>query len=109
MAYGVAGTQDSIVFQYSLDATSISTGTWTNYVQLNFKAPITTGTAGALNGNVAPNRSLRTSTITALNIPNGAKIWFRWSDINVAGTDHSLAIDDFSISTTSALLSLQPN
>ena len=99
---GVAGTQDSIVFQYSLDATSISTGTWTNYVQLNFKAPITTGTAGALNGNVAPNRSLRTSTITALNIPNGAKIWFRWSDINVAGTDHSLAIDDFSISTTSA-------
>src|SRR4030095_15196591 len=30
-------------------------------------------------------------------VPNGQEIWIRWEDVNDAGNDHGLAIDDLSI------------
>ncbi|HVJ63147.1 MAG TPA: hypothetical protein VM555_10605, partial [Tahibacter sp.] len=64
---------------------------------LDFTSPITGGTAAALNGNLAANRSTRTATITGLNIANGSEIMLRWSDPDHGGADHGLAIDDVSI------------
>lgn len=92
---GVAGRTDRLAFQYSLNATSLSTGTWTNETTLDFITPFTT-TAGNTDGNNSANRTLITSTITGLNIPNGATFWFRWSDINISGNDDGLGIDDYS-------------
>src|SRR6266540_243220 len=43
---------DRLDFQYSLDATSLNTGTWTDADALDFSSPITTGTVGQLDGNV---------------------------------------------------------
>ncbi len=94
---GALGRVDRLDFQYSLNATSLNTGTWTDYDALDFIAPVTTGTAGALNGNVAPNRTLITSTITGLLISNGSTFWLRWNDFNPAGSDDGLAVDDFSL------------
>ncbi|MUG95831.1 hypothetical protein F7734_27120 [Scytonema sp. UIC 10036] len=91
---------DRLDFQYSTDATSLSTGTWLSVDSLDFSSPVTTGTVGALNGN--SNSTVVTATITELNIPNGATFWFRWLDFDPTGADDGLAIDDFSLSPTVA-------
>jgi hypothetical protein len=112
---GVADRADQLDFQYSLDATSLTTGTWNNVDQLDFISPVTTGSAGALDGNTAPNRTLISYTITGLSIPDGATFYIRWNDFNASGADDGLAVDDFSIETNPTDLnppvvsSLSPN
>ncbi len=87
-----------LTFSYQVGATTITGGTWTNVSQLLFTSPIATATAAALDGNNASNRVAGISyTITGLNIANGQEIWIRWEDINDAGNDHGLAIDNLSV------------
>lgn len=88
---------DRLDFQYSTNATSLGTGTWTDFDALDFNSPITTGTAGPLDGNAAANRQALSATITGLSIPSGASFWLRWADFNVASSDDGLAVDDFSL------------
>lgn len=88
---------DRLDFQYSLNATSLATGTWINEDALDFNAPILSGTVGLLNGNADANRTLQNFTIEGLAIPDGATFWIRWQDFNVAGADDALGIDDFSL------------
>ncbi|GIK61552.1 MAG: T9SS type A sorting domain-containing protein [Ignavibacteriota bacterium] len=97
---GATGRNDRLDFQYSLDATSLSTGTWTDVDGLDFIAPNSTGTVGSLDGNASANRTTITQTITGLSIANGATFWIRWIDFNATGADDGLAIDDFSIDET---------
>jgi len=94
---GATARVDRLDFQISTDATSVATGTWTDFNALDFTAPVTAGTVGALNGNVAPNRTPVSATIAGLNIPNGATFFVRWTDLNAAGADDGLAVDDFSL------------
>ncbi|RYZ44519.1 MAG: hypothetical protein EOP49_26910, partial [Sphingobacteriales bacterium] len=94
---GALGRADRLDFQYSLDATAVNTGTFTDVNSLDFTAPTSTGTIGALDGNTAPNRTVVTASISGLNIAPGATFWIRWTDLNAAGADDGLAIDDFSI------------
>lgn len=95
---GVTGRADSLQFQYSLNATSIvdTAATWTTVAALNFASPTTTGAAGKLDGNAAANRTAISGTISGLNLPVNATIWVRWNDIDIAGADDGLAIDDVS-------------
>ena len=88
---------DRLDFQYSTDATDLSTGTWTDVDQLDFNSPNINTTLGALDGNAAENRSNISFTITGLNIPNGATFWIRWNDFNISLSDDGLAVDDFSL------------
>ena len=88
---------DKLNFQISFDATSLSTGTWLDVDSLDFLAPIMSGTAGALDGNAAANRSALSATLSALNIANGATFWIRLVDVDATSSDDGLAIDDFSI------------
>jgi hypothetical protein len=94
---GALGRVDQLEFQYSLDATSLTTGSWADVDALDFVAPIASGTVGALNGNLSANRLLISDTIGALSIGNGTAFWLRWSDINAIGADDGLAVDDFSL------------
>lgn len=98
---GVASRTDRIDFQYSLDATSLTTGTWTDDNDLDFTTPNTTG-VGAHDGNSAANRTAVTDTIASLSIANGATFWIRWSDFNTTGADDGLAVDDFSVTPNGA-------
>src|SRR6185436_1444018 len=41
---GATGRADRIDFQYSVNATSLTTGTWTDVNNLDFTGPITAGT-----------------------------------------------------------------
>jgi uncharacterized repeat protein (TIGR01451 family) len=88
---------DRLDFQYSLNATDLSTGTYLDANALDFNPPVTTGTAGALDGNAAANRTAISSTITGLSIPNGATFFIRLNDVDATGADDGLAIDDFSV------------
>lgn len=85
-----------------MDATSLSTGTWTDRDPLDFTAPITGPTIGALDGNAAANRTALTSSIGGLSILNGATFWIRWTDFNASGADDGLGVDDFSLTANGA-------
>ncbi len=93
---GTAGRTDQLDFQYSLNATSLSTGTWVDNNALDFVSPSTTS-VGAKDGNAAANRTLRTAVISGLSIANNAIFWLRLNDLDASGADDGLAMDDFSI------------
>ena len=100
---------DRLDFSYSTSASSLTTGTWTAFSGLSVSSPVVNATAGALNGNVSPNRAAVTGTIAGLSVANGATVWIRWVDFDIASSDDGLAIDDFSITpsgTASSTLSM---
>ena len=101
---------DTIKFQYSIDATSLSDGNWINVNSLDFFSP-KTSISGALDGNLPENRTEINSTITGISIPAGAQFWIRWQDVDVSSSDDGLAVDDFSIDLTvpSVIFSITPS
>lgn len=98
---GALSRVDRMDFQYSVDATSLATGTWIDVNGLDFTAPVTSPAVGSLDGNIAANRTAISSSITGLTIPHGAQFWIRWTDLDAAGSDDGLGIDDFSITAPS--------
>jgi hypothetical protein len=93
-------------FEYSLDATSLSTGTWTAVTALDLVERATsTTTAAALDGNDAANRTAISSSITGINWANNTTMWIRWKDTDNTGSDALLAVDDFALSVGTVALS----
>src|SRR6185437_9535195 len=88
---------DRLDFQYSTDATSLTTGTWTDVDTLDFSSPVTSGSTGALDGNAAADRTAIAGTVAGLSLPAGQSVWIRWSDFNASGSDDGLAVDGFSL------------
>jgi uncharacterized protein len=93
---------DKLNFQISFDATNLTNGTWTDIDALDFNAPTTSGTVGALDGNAAANRTAISATASGLNIASGATFWIRFVDVDASSSDDGLAIDDFSITPQAA-------
>ncbi len=98
-----AAAAQTISFSYLLGAPSVA-GTLADFQAagtavpaLDFTSPVTGGTAGALNGNLAANRVTRSFTIDGLSIPVGSEILLRWSDPDHSGSDHGLSIDEFTV------------
>gem|GEM_PF-710659 len=98
-----AAAAQTIAFSYLVGSPGV-TGSLAEFqsagvavTNLDFTSPITGGTAGALNGNVDPNRTGRTFTIDGLDIQDGTEVMLRWSDPDHTGADHGLAIDDVSV------------
>lgn len=99
-----AAANEIVAFAYSLDATSLSSGTWTNVTALNLLEKLTTTTAAvAVDGNLVANQSNISSNITGLTWANGATLWIRWTDVNEAGSDGIYSIDNFVFNATTAL------
>ncbi len=95
---GALNRTDALVFQISFDATSLANGTWTDVPALLFVAPITTGTIGALNGNLSANQTANSySLVLASAVASGQTFWIRWIDFGAPGSDDGLGIDNFSI------------
>jgi hypothetical protein len=96
----VAQTVD---FQYQVvnagvitDANTPTTG-WLDHDPLDFTSPTPgSSTAATLDGNAAANRTVLSSTVNVI-VNAGQEVWLRWKDINHANNDHSLSIDDFSV------------
>jgi len=106
---GAIGRADRLDFAYSLDGSSLITGTWTDVNALDFIAPVTSGPTGLLDGNVAGNQTLITHSLTGFSLAPGASLWLRWSDLNAVSatfvdvSDDGLAIDNFSITAVQQL------
>ncbi|MFZ4621664.1 MAG: T9SS type A sorting domain-containing protein [Bacteroidota bacterium] len=94
---GGSGASDTLLFELSTDASSLTTGTWTKYPALYLRSISTTASAVSLDGENAANQTTVTATITGLSIPVSGTFWIRWTDVNVTGSDDGLAIDDLSI------------
>ena len=103
---------DRLDFQYSLDATSLTDGTWTDFDALDFVSPNTTGAEGATDGNAAGFRTDISATITGLNFGPFQHLFVRWVDAHITNfivldtdvmsPEDGLAIDDLSVATLSA-------
>lgn len=106
---GTVNRADRLDFQYSLDATSLTTGTWVGVSDLTFSSPNTSASVGALDGNAAANRTSLSSTISGLSIAHGSTFWIRWADFNASGADDGLAVDDFSITPQNIVVPTPPS
>ena len=94
---GATGRQDRLDFQYSTNATSLTTGTWTDVNALDFSTPNTDAPTGVKDGTLPANRTQISAIVGGLNIPNGTTFWIRWNDLDIAGAEDGLAIDDFTL------------
>lgn len=92
---GAPGRVDKLLFQYSLNATSLTTGSWISIPSLDFIAPVTTGIARALDGNAPGNHTTISYTISGISLDSGSIVWMRWVDTNATSSDDGLGIDDF--------------
>ena len=89
---------DRLDFQLSTNATSLSTGTWTDYDSLDFNSPkINTGQSVRWTATPPAIGAALSFTITGLSIANGSSYWVRWADFNITSSDDGLAVDDFSL------------
>ena len=100
-------TDDRLDFQFSLDATEVGNGTWTNIDSLDF-LPLTLTGNTALNGNLAANQRLLSGTVSGLSIADGQRFGFRWVDIDSSGSDHGLGVDNFRLTATLAQTAAVP-
>jgi Ca2+-binding RTX toxin-like protein len=88
---------DRLDFQLSVDATSLTTGTWTDHDALDFASPAINTTVGAKDGNASAFRTAVAAQVAGLSIPDGTSFWIRWTDFDITGFDDGLAVDDFSL------------
>ena len=92
----------SVAFSYRTGSNAVTDLTptsgmgWTSVAALDFASPVTGGSASALNGNAAPNRTVRQGNL-GVTVAPGQWITLRWQDPDHSGTDHGLAIDDLSL------------
>ncbi len=94
---GTSGRQDRLDFQYSLNATLLNSGAWTDEDALDFGTPDSSGSVGQRDGNASGYRTLISNTIGGLTIPPDTTFWLRWVDFDASGADDGLAVDDFSL------------
>ena len=90
---GATGRADRLDFQYSLNATSLTTGTWTDVNTLDYEN-ISQGSTSS--GSMIHSSSISNS-ITGLSIANGSTFWIRWNDLDATGADDGMGVDDFTI------------
>jgi hypothetical protein len=99
---GVAGQRNQLQLQYSVNASSLTSGTWINAPStLSFYTPNLSG-VGQHNGTLGANQVPVSGSIGFLNIPAGATFWLRWQEIGPGGKNDipgdGLAVDNFSLS-----------
>ncbi len=113
---GGNATPQVLSFYYKTSAaiiTALTPGTnatWTAVPALNFTSLVNTATAAIVDGNLPANRTTFTNVaIPALALANNDYIMLKWDDLNDAGSDHALAIDDLTISWTVSTPTLNPS
>lgn len=91
----------ALTYQTGATVTALTGGTWTA-APSTFASPQNSAAAGALDGNLGANRVAGISVVITVNVPAGQEIMLRWEDLNDAGNDHHLAIDDVTINASTA-------
>ncbi|HTN46795.1 MAG TPA: choice-of-anchor J domain-containing protein [Flavipsychrobacter sp.] len=91
-----ASNVDTLTFMYSTNATSLNdaAATWMTVPAVSFTSVVTSGTAGAMDGNM---NSANVNTSVVVTIPVSGTLYIKWTDPNIIGNDDALAIDDLNI------------
>ncbi len=93
----------SLAFSYNVGASGLSVASagFVPVSSLNFNSLQNTTVAAALDGTAAGNRTAGiTASISGLTWNPGDTLVLRWADVNDAGNDHGLAIDNVTFSAT---------
>jgi hypothetical protein len=94
-------TAETLSFGFS---TSATTESWfgnvgfTSVPALNFTSPVSSGTAGVVDGNGAGKVADITSTVTNFDWLPGTDLWLRWTDPQRSGGDDGIGIDNLRFS-----------
>lgn len=98
----VTASNQVIPFQYSLDATGLTTGSYSNAPALNIQSIHDgDGVFQALNGNEPFNRLLVSNTVAGIVWLPGQDLWIRWVGVSYPfNASHAMAIDDLSFSAS---------
>jgi endonuclease/exonuclease/phosphatase family metal-dependent hydrolase len=98
---GGTGTPQSLTVSYGIAGTFTGVTTWTAApTAFNFTSPVNTSTAAAVDGNVAGRVNNIGGTIDLTGVGGwaaGQTLWVRWVDLNDAGNDSGLGIDDVKV------------
>jgi hypothetical protein len=89
--------------EYGFGATFAGVAGWNAAgTAFDWASPVVGSSAAAMNGNDAGRVGGVGGTV-ALSWAAGDTLWLRWVEVNDVGNDHGLAIDDLSVSVTSAV------
>jgi len=100
---------ETTAFEYSLDATDLSTGTWTPVTSFDLVEKIISSIAAEpLDGNLAENQTAMSANIVGISWTAGSTLWIRWSDVNDAGSDGICTIDNLGITVTTGTVTADP-
>lgn len=90
----------SMSLAYGLGASFDSVTTWVSPgAGFDWTSPVTGSTAAAVDGN-SVGLAAGAGGSVALDWAAGQTLWLRWAEVNDAGSDHGLAIDNLSFSVT---------
>jgi hypothetical protein len=88
----------NLLVSFSTNATSVTSGAWTQLGDLTYSAPYTEGNRTVTGAEELAARSLQTLAGQSLVWENGQDLWIRWDSIRGAGASAVLAIDDVQFS-----------
>jgi hypothetical protein len=99
-------TQNKLTFSYKVAATTITETGFTNITNLDYTGATPVTANGAIDGNA---NAITITYNLPVSIAVGQTIMLRWSDIDDAGSDAALAIDDLSVTAIPASPSITTN
>ena len=105
-AKGVVSSNDQVIpFEFSLDATNLTSGTFTPAPALDMHSINDgNGSFAALNGNLPANRQCIAATVSGFSWLPNQDLWIRWRGVSYGFlTAHALAIDDLCFRAVPAL------
>lgn len=83
-------------FEYGFGTAFTSVPSWlAPGGNFDWDSPVTSGSAGAIDGNTVGQVAGRGGTISGQTWAPGETLWLRWVEVNDAGDDHGMAIDNF--------------
>lgn len=91
----------ALTFEWKVAAANLQDAGFIAAAALDFTSPtfVNAGGGAAADGNTAANQAtIGPVAVGGLNWLPGQDLWIRWSDLNNAGNDHALAIDDLRFS-----------
>lgn len=101
-----AAAAQTAAFSYQVSASAptgfINTAFTDVVTALDFTSPVTGGTAGAIDGNVAGRVPISNTITFGTPLAAGEYLTIKWSDPDQGGADHGLAIDDVSVTFNAA-------
>lgn len=94
-------TAQTMVLEYGFGTDFASVLTWSAPGgSFNWTSLVNTASAAAIDGNSAGLVSGLGGTINGINWVAGSTLWVRWIEVNDAGNDHGLAIDNVQLTAT---------